>query len=56
MARVVGIGGIFFKSPDPAKLYAWYRDHLGFPAGKDGVAFTPDNLPPGSFSVFSAFP
>jgi len=56
MARVVGIGGIFFKSPDPAKLYAWYRDHLGFPAGEDGVAFTPDSLPPGSFSIFGAFP
>ena len=44
MARVVGIGGIFFKSPDPAKLYALYRDYLGFPAGEDGVVFTPDTL------------
>ena len=29
MKRVIGIGGIFFKSPDPKRLCAWYRDHLG---------------------------
>lgn len=30
MARVVGIGGLFFKAKEPAKLAAWYREHLGF--------------------------
>jgi catechol 2,3-dioxygenase-like lactoylglutathione lyase family enzyme len=30
MKRVTGIGGIFFKSDDPAKLAAWYKKHLGF--------------------------
>lgn len=29
MARVVGLGGVFFKSKDPKKLGAWYRKHLG---------------------------
>src|SRR3954452_16234827 len=29
MERVAGIGGVFFKSRDPEKLSAWYRDHLG---------------------------
>src|SRR5260221_352051 len=30
MARVTGIGGIFFKSTaDHARLAAWYRDNLG---------------------------
>ncbi len=29
MKRVTGIGGIFFKSNDPAALGAWYRTHLG---------------------------
>jgi predicted enzyme related to lactoylglutathione lyase len=30
MARVTGIGGVFFKSTsDPKRLAAWYRDHLG---------------------------
>ncbi len=28
-ARVVGIGGIFFKAADPERLRAWYREHLG---------------------------
>ena len=27
--RITGLGGIFFKSPDPKKLMAWYRDVLG---------------------------
>ena len=29
MTRVTGIGGIFFKSDDPKKLYEWYEAHLG---------------------------
>lgn len=30
MARITGIGGVFFKSTkDNAALAAWYRDHLG---------------------------
>lgn len=29
MTRVTGIGGVFFKAKDPAKLRAWYKTHLG---------------------------
>jgi len=29
MARVVGIGGVFFRASDPAALAAWYEKHLG---------------------------
>jgi predicted enzyme related to lactoylglutathione lyase len=29
MKRVTGIGGIFFKSDNPKKLYQWYERHLG---------------------------
>jgi predicted enzyme related to lactoylglutathione lyase len=29
MKRVTGIGGVFFKSQDPEKLYGWYETHLG---------------------------
>ncbi len=29
MARVLGVGGLFFKSKDPATLIDWYRDVLG---------------------------
>src|SRR5258708_18961515 len=27
--RVTGIGGIFIKAQDPARLRAWYKAHLG---------------------------
>lgn len=29
MKKVIGIGGIFFKSADPKALSEWYRQHLG---------------------------
>ena len=30
MAKVTGVGGVFFKSSgDAAALRAWYREHLG---------------------------
>jgi hypothetical protein len=32
MKRVIGLGGIFFKSKDPAALREWYRTHLGIAA------------------------
>jgi hypothetical protein len=32
MAKVTGVGGVFFKSKgDRAALAAWYRKHLGMP-------------------------
>jgi predicted enzyme related to lactoylglutathione lyase len=29
MAKVTGVGGVFFRVKDPAATVAWYRDHLG---------------------------
>jgi predicted enzyme related to lactoylglutathione lyase len=29
MAKVLGIGGVFFRSEDPGGLNAWYEKHLG---------------------------
>ena len=47
MKRVTGIGGVFFKSPDPKRLAAWYQTHLGVPVEVwGGAAFNwagPDN-------------
>jgi predicted enzyme related to lactoylglutathione lyase len=37
MKRVTGIGGIFFKSEDPDKLYQWYETHLGIPQSPHGT-------------------
>jgi predicted enzyme related to lactoylglutathione lyase len=30
---VIGMGGYFFRASDPAKLKAWYREHLGVGGG-----------------------
>lgn len=32
MEQVNGIGGIFFKSENPERLYKWYEKHLGIKA------------------------
>ena len=56
MARALGIGGVFFRSPDPAALSAWYREHLGFKLEENGCsAFKPDQLPGGGYTVWSPF-
>lgn len=40
MKRIIGIGGIFFKANDPAKLAAWYKNHLDLDVQDwGGVAF-----------------
>ena len=58
MARVIGIGGVFFKSKDPKSLCKWYSDHLNLPLNPafDGAVLQASNLPSGSYSVWSAFP
>ena len=38
MARVLGIGGVFFKTADPTALGAWYKRVLGFPVTDWGGA------------------
>ncbi len=37
--RVTGIGGIFFKCKDPAKLREWYKEHLGLNTNPYGSVF-----------------
>jgi predicted enzyme related to lactoylglutathione lyase len=37
--RATGIGGIFFKSKDPAALRAWYQHHLRMPMNEYGAMF-----------------
>lgn len=56
MARVLGVGGIFFKSPDPDRLYDWYVRHLGI-VKKDepGISFANSVQPHDSYVVWSAF-
>lgn len=39
MARVTGIGGVFFKARDREALKEWYGRHLGIPTEEWGAAF-----------------
>ncbi len=55
MARITGLGGIFFKSRDPAALSAWYAKHLGLePAEWGGARFEEDEKRPG-YTMWSPF-
>jgi predicted enzyme related to lactoylglutathione lyase len=58
MEKVTGIGGIFFKANDKAKLAAWYREHLGVDVQSWGGAVFrwPDGAEPdGGKTVWSPF-
>ncbi len=59
MKRVTGIGGIFFKSRDPAALAAWYGKHLGVAVEAwGGAAFrwaSPDNPSGTGTTIWSPF-
>jgi catechol 2,3-dioxygenase-like lactoylglutathione lyase family enzyme len=37
--RILGIGGVFFKSDDVDQARAWYRDKLGIDSGQYGASF-----------------
>ena len=37
--RVIGIGGVFFKTPDADATRAWYQRHLGFNTDEYGASF-----------------
>lgn len=39
MKKVTGIGGIFFKCKDPAKMKEWYSKHLGLNTDEYGTSF-----------------
>ena len=38
MARVTGLGGVFYKVADPQATQAWYQEHLGI-GGEWGATF-----------------
>lgn len=56
--RVIGIGGIFFKSEDTAALRDWYDKHLGIKSESWGAVFewrrkdNPDELTSTAWSLF----
>jgi predicted enzyme related to lactoylglutathione lyase len=57
MAKALGIGGVFFKSKDPARLRAWYARWLGISDRESfGTVFEAVDVPSGGYTVWSPFP
>jgi len=60
MAKVIGIGGVFFRSGDPDRLYAWYEKHLGLPRSPGGDVLFPwkqaGDEPKDQTTVWALFP
>jgi predicted enzyme related to lactoylglutathione lyase len=58
MAKVLGVGGVFFKAKDPKALGAWYQDVLGLEMQDwGGAVLRPEPMAahPGAATVFSPF-
>jgi predicted enzyme related to lactoylglutathione lyase len=56
MAKVIGVGGVFFKSPDPKAIGEWYQKHLGLPVEPPyGANFKPIDMPENSLTVWAPF-
>ena len=57
--RVLGVGGIFFRSKNPGLVGKWYADTLGLQienwGDTHGTSFAPSDMPPMAFTVWSAF-
>lgn len=57
--KALGVGGVFFRSPDPGKLAGWYRETLGLEVeawgSTHGASFSPEAMPTNSFTVWSTF-
>jgi len=58
MAKVLGVGGVFFKSRQQKELGRWYQRWLGVPLEEDwgGASFAPAGMPPGGMTIWSPFP
>jgi glyoxylase I family protein len=55
MQRVTGIGGLFFRSNDPAALGQWYKEHLGIDLAPSDYGQKPWSQDAGP-TVFAPFP
>jgi predicted enzyme related to lactoylglutathione lyase len=55
MARITGLGGVFFKAKDPKALAAWYRDTLGLSIENwGGALIKPEGLEHSVWAPFAA--
>lgn len=54
--QVLGLGGLFFKSPEPSRLRQWYERVLGLHFNSwGGLVFDPTTLPANGAVVFTPF-
>ena len=53
MARVTGLGGVFYKVVDPAATQSWYQEMLG--VGGEWGAMFPFKADPDGYSLLSPF-
>ncbi len=54
MARITGLGGIFYKVAAPAATQKWYQETLGV-GGEWGAMFPFKSDDPGGFSLLTPF-
>ena len=54
MARVTGLGGLFYKSPDVERSKRWYAETLGL-GGDWGIVFPASGDSAASYSLLSPF-
>ncbi len=54
MARATGIGGVFFRSPNPQRTVSWYEKHLGI-VPEDGGPFATFTWSGSETTVWSPF-
>ena len=54
MAKVTGLGGVFYKVADPEATRAWYQETLGI-GGEWGAIFPWQADGPEAYSLFSPF-
>jgi predicted enzyme related to lactoylglutathione lyase len=55
MQQVTGIGGVFFRSQNPAALAQWYKEHLGIESAPADYSQKPWRQQEGP-TVFAPFP
>ncbi|MEM9173369.1 MAG: VOC family protein [Pseudomonadota bacterium] len=57
MAKVLSLGGVFFKSKDPEALGKWYQEHLGMQIDPSfgGCVFMPDQMPNKGYNIWTPF-
>jgi len=58
-AVAVGIGGVFFRARNPARLSEWYQRHLGLKTARNTALFTwrsPKYPKKAGYTVWALFP